>query len=124
MSDDQLGQLDHGSPFTRIFGTDTPKTLAARIYEEMCLIWGEQKARAALKSAIERGHEGRPARQRLEPNERFMLGVYELWSTVPGHRPDDKLGFARYWLEKFGGQSLGAIRKQLDRLIEFADKNP
>lgn len=124
MSDDQSGQVEHGSPFTRIFGTDSPKTLATRVYEEMCLIWDEQKVRTAFQSVLERNHEGRPARQRLEPSERWMLDAYELWSTVPGHSPDDKLGFAKYWHEKSGGQSVAAIRKQLDRLIEFADKNP
>ena len=124
MSGDQSGQVDHGSPFMRVFGADNAETLAARFYHEMCTIWSEKEVRSALKWAMTRTDGGRPARQRLEPFEKWTLGLYELWLKVPDRGSDDKLGFAKYMHEKFGGQSVEAIRKQLDRLIEFADKNP
>ena len=123
---DGQDQEDHGSPFMRIFGTDTPETLAARIYEEMRLIWGEQAARAAFVSVIKRKRGGRPARQQLQPNDQYMLDAYDLWSTAPGNDRNEKLNFARYWIRinNTTRQSPEAVKKHLDRLIKFVGRKP
>lgn len=123
---DGRDQEDVGHPFALIFGSDTPVTLAARVYEQMRLIWGEQKTRAAFGSVIKRERGGRPASTVIQPNDQHMLDVYDLWSTVPGNDRKQKLKFSKYWIEKNGitRQSPDAVTKKLNRLLKVRGRKP
>jgi hypothetical protein len=118
--------VETGKPFLEVRLTDNAEALAQRCYEQLCAIWNEGEVHDAFKAVLSRSQQGRPKRAGLQPSEVWMLRLYDQWLEGPaghfsGGKPS-KLNFVRWFFEIDGGQSVEAVRKQLDRLLKARDR--
>ncbi len=104
----------------------TPEDAVAAVLTTLCFQFRAADIVRALKAALARGAQGRPSKVALDARDKRLLLWYDLWTYVPsgrlpGGRPNNK-GFAAAYMTELcrngsAGQSLGAAREQLKRLL-------